>query len=134
MLKKTNKPRTTDDYDKIISAEIPDKIKFTLLYETIIKFNIHSPCNDKSSCFEKGMCSKRSPRDLVNHTYEDNHGYPVYRRRVCEPIKICNNLIDNKWVVPYNPYISTKYNAHINVEICSTIKAVKYLYIILFSF
>jgi hypothetical protein len=57
MLKKTNKPRTTDDYDKIISAEIPDKIKFTLLYETIIKFNIHSPCNDKSSCFERGMCS-----------------------------------------------------------------------------
>ena len=121
-------PRTTDDYDKIISAEIPDKTKFPLLYETIIKFNIHSPCNVKSSCFERGTCTKRFPRALIENTHEDNNGYPIYRRRVCDPIKIGNNLIDNKWVVPYNPYISTKYNAHINVEICSTIKAVKYLY------
>jgi hypothetical protein len=30
--------------------------------------------------------------------------------------------------VPYNLYLSTKYHAHINVEICTTIKAVKYLY------
>ena len=65
---------------------------------------------------------------MIENTHEDNNGYPIYRRRVCDPIKIGNNLIDNKWVVPYNPYISTKYNAHINVEICSTIKAVKYLY------
>ena len=36
--------------------------------------------------------------------------------------------IDNSWIVPYNPYLSLKYNAHINVEICSTVMAVKYLY------
>jgi hypothetical protein len=47
---------------------------------------------------------------------------------LCLPIKIGNNLIDNEWVVLYNPYISTKYNAHVNVEICSTIKVVYYLY------
>ena len=128
ILEKNDKPRTTDDYDKIISAEIPDKTKLPLLYETIIKFNIHSPCNVKSTCFERGMCTKRFPRDFNEFTHEDNHGYPIYRRRFCESIKIGNNVIDNKWVVPYNPYISTKYNAHINVEICSTIKAVKYLY------
>ena len=33
ILEKTDKPRTTDDYDKIITAEIPDKIKFPLLYK-----------------------------------------------------------------------------------------------------
>jgi hypothetical protein len=31
-------------------------------------------------------------------------------------------------VVPYNPYLTRRYKAHINVEICSSIKAIKYLY------
>ena len=30
--------------------------------------------------------------------------------------------------MPYNPFLSKKYNAHINVEVCSSISAVKYLY------
>src|SRR2546421_9403822 len=32
------------------------------------------------------------------------------------------------WVVPYNPYLLLKYNSHVNVEVCSTICAIKYLY------
>ena len=36
--------------------------------------------------------------------------------------------LDNKYAVPYNPYLSKKYNAHINVEICSSIQSCKYLY------
>ena len=37
-------------------------------------------------------------------------------------------LIDNRFVVPHNDDFCRKYDAHINVEICSTIRAVKYLY------
>ena len=37
-------------------------------------------------------------------------------------------MLDNRWVVPYNPYLLTRYNCHINVEICSGVQAVKYLY------
>eukprot|EP00973_Karenia_brevis_P064014 8895875-Karenia_brevis.AAC.1 len=36
--------------------------------------------------------------------------------------------MDNRDVVPYNPYLSQKFQAHINVEVVSSIKAVKYLY------
>ncbi|KAJ0985328.1 hypothetical protein J5N97_003684 [Dioscorea zingiberensis] len=36
--------------------------------------------------------------------------------------------LDNRWVVPYNPYLLKRYNCHINFEICSSITAVKYLY------
>ena len=28
----------------------------------------------------------------------------------------------------YNPYLSAKYNAHINVEICVSVKACKYIF------
>jgi hypothetical protein len=37
-------------------------------------------------------------------------------------------VIDNQWVVPYNPCLSKKYNAHINVEVCANVQAIKYLY------
>ena len=33
----------------------------------------------------------------------------------------------NCWVVPYNPFLSNKYKAHINVEVCGTVKAIKYI-------
>jgi len=36
--------------------------------------------------------------------------------------------VSNKWVVPYSPFLALKYNAHINVELCSTVQSVKYLY------
>ena len=34
----------------------------------------------------------------------------------------------NKWIVPYNPYLLLRYDCHLNVEVCTSIKAVKYLY------
>ena len=39
-----------------------------------------------------------------------------------------DHRLDNRFVVPYNPYLSKKYNAHINVEICSSVRSCKYLY------
>ena len=36
--------------------------------------------------------------------------------------------MDNRWVVPYNPYLSLKYGSHINVELCSSVASVKYIY------
>jgi hypothetical protein len=36
--------------------------------------------------------------------------------------------LDNCWVVLHNVYLSIKYDAHINVEVCNNIRAVKYLF------
>ena len=35
---------------------------------------------------------------------------------------------DNRDVIPYNPSLLLAFDCHINVEVCSTVRAVKYLY------
>jgi hypothetical protein len=55
--------------------------------------------------------------------------------------KVTNNLLllppppcssgfvfNNRWVIPYNPYLTMRYQCHINVEVYNSITAVKYLY------
>lgn len=37
-------------------------------------------------------------------------------------------MVDNRWVVPYNPWLLLRYDCHVNVEVCGSIKSVKYLY------
>ncbi|XP_020177709.3 uncharacterized protein [Aegilops tauschii subsp. strangulata] len=37
-------------------------------------------------------------------------------------------MLDNRWVVPYSPYLLWMFNCHINVEVCSSMKAVTYIY------
>ena len=93
---------------------------------------MHGLCgnlNLSSPCMKNGKCSKNYPCNFNSVTIVNKNGYPVYHRRnpgysVIKSVKILNN----RWVVPYNPYFSLKYNCHINVEICSSIKSVKYLY------
>ena len=127
-----DKPRNTDDYDKIISAEFPNKETHPLAFETISRFHIHGPCgsiNPQATCMINNKCSKHFPKPYSEYTHEEENGYPVYQRRNDGTHVILRNTnIDNSWIVPYNLFLSTKYNAHINVEICTTVKAVKYLY------
>ena len=59
----------------------------------------------------------------------DDNGYPIYMQRDDgSKIIIKGNNLDCRWVVPYKPFLSMRYKTHINVEICSTITVVKYLY------
>jgi hypothetical protein len=55
------------------------------------------------------------------------------KKKETKPEKTHDFEIDNSWVVQYNPYLLLKFNCHINVEICSSIKCVKYLYKYLFK-
>jgi hypothetical protein len=59
----------------------------------------------------------------------DVNRYPIYRRRDTGHTILVHGIeLDNRRVVPHNVYLSTKYDAHINVEVCNNIRAIKYLF------
>ncbi|XP_065217552.1 uncharacterized protein LOC135843544 [Planococcus citri] len=117
--------------DRFVSAEIPDPKVYPALHEIVKNNMIHGPCGamkPNAYCMENGKCVKGFPKTFHNETCMDRAGYPSYRRR--NDIEITKNGVtyDNRYVVPYNKYLSKKYNAHINVEVCTTVKSVKYIF------
>uniref|UniRef100_A0A0R0FPU1 Helitron helicase-like domain-containing protein n=1 Tax=Glycine max TaxID=3847 RepID=A0A0R0FPU1_SOYBN len=86
--------------DRIISVEIPDSIEQPQLYECVKKHMMHGPCDD----------------------------YPIYKRRNDGKYIDRNGVaLDNRYVVPYNPYLLLKYQAHLNIEWCHQSMFIKYL-------
>jgi hypothetical protein len=121
-----------EQYDRVISAELPDKHKYPELYAMVVKHMMHGPCGvlkPKNVCMQEGKCKCRYPREFNQTTVQGKDSYPLYRRRKDgSSAKVRGQMLDNRWVVPYNPYLLRMFNCHINVEVCSSIKAVKYLY------
>jgi hypothetical protein len=59
----------------------------------------------------------------------DVNRYTIYQRKDTKHIVLVHGVgLDNRWVVPHNVYLTTKYDAHINVEVCNNIRVVKYLF------
>ena len=142
---------TAEQIDKIVCAELPDASidptgELCAIIQTAM---VHGPCgnrNPQAPCMTSngnsmtGSCSKRFPKQFQEETVLQEDGYPLYRRRnngqsFTVPLRSNNNrdhpttfTFDNRWVVPYNPYLSWKYRAHINVEVCASIHAVKYIH------
>ncbi|XP_020262380.1 uncharacterized protein LOC109838340 [Asparagus officinalis] len=123
---------SSDHYDKYVSAEIPNQYENPILYELVKKHMMHGPCgelNTKNVCMQNGECKYHYPREFSPRSLQAKDAYPVYKRsKNNRTMLVRNKILNNQWVVPYNPYLLTRYNCHINVEICSGIKAVKYLY------
>ena len=120
-----------DELDLVICAEIPDPETHPLLYAIVSKNMIHGPCGPNyptAPCMKDGKCSKGFPKSFCSETQVTENGYPVYRRRDDgRSVAKQNALLDNRWVVPYNRFLLLKYNCHINVEDCFSIRTVKYL-------
>lgn len=76
-----------------------------------------------------GRCKNSYPKDFSEQTIQIVDSYPIYRRmNNGVRVTVRRHKLDNKWVVPYNPYLLAKFDCHINVKICSTIHAVNYIY------
>ncbi|XP_050065323.1 uncharacterized protein LOC114130689 [Aphis gossypii] len=120
--------------DNVISAEIPDPEQDPLLYDIVKSNMIHGPCgslNPNAPCMKENTCSKRYPRKLCLQTQTGDNGYPEYKRRSTNnggfTVRIKGLDLDNHWVVPYNPVLLRTFNCHINVEMCHSVKCIKYI-------
>jgi hypothetical protein len=133
ILASEDKPTGPEDFDRMVCAELPDRATHPELYDIVTSCMVHGPCgaaNPTCPCMRDGKCSKGYPREFSEHTVDTGKSYPVYRRRRNGRHFVGRNGFDfdNRWVVPYNPFLTLKYNCHINVEVCSSVAAVKYLY------
>ncbi|KAL8614341.1 hypothetical protein ACOMHN_007679 [Nucella lapillus] len=133
-----NEKIQASDIDQLISAELPNREEDPDLFSVISTQMIHGPCgqvNPRCVCMKDNRCEKKFPRVLRKETETGEDGYPQYRRRSPEDggqttkLKIRGQQvqIDNQWVVPHNKLLCKILKAHINVEFCSSIKAIKYV-------
>ncbi|XP_021959226.1 uncharacterized protein LOC110855114 [Folsomia candida] len=132
ILRHEDKPSTDDKIDKLVCAEIPDPVCHPKLHAMVTHHMIHGPCgshNMRSPCMDGESCTKDFPKNFSPETIASIGGYLRYRRRENGvTATVGQKTINNQWVVPYNPSLLLKYNCHINIEVCATIKSVKYLF------
>ncbi|KAE8893585.1 hypothetical protein PF003_g22207 [Phytophthora fragariae] len=114
-----DKPRRREIIDKLVSAELPDAELNPQPYETILTSMMHGPCgaaNPNSPCMKDGKCTKGYPKPLWRlhkemltgflSTDADDRPPGVLKFKGRE----YDNATINQWVVPYNSYLSQKYN------------------------
>ncbi|KAF5466120.1 hypothetical protein F2P56_016075 [Juglans regia] len=96
-----------ESFDEIVLAEIPDRERNLHLHKTVKRHMMHGPCgvlNPNNVCMKaNGSCKNHFPKGFVPNTTVGIDCFPQYKR------------CDNGMTVKVR-------------EICSTIKAVKYLY------
>jgi len=141
----TDRYDTAERIDQIILAEILNVVQEPELHAILTRNMMHGPCghlDPNSPCMVKDalgndVCSKRFPKQYQPSTITTDDGYPMYCRRrdgrshqvrIRDEQNVYHDFhMTNEWVVPYSPYLSKKYNAHINVKTCASVQAIKYI-------
>ena len=151
ILAQDDRINTTEDIDSVISAQLPpdpahfplgsdERVQAERLESFVIQNMIHGPCgqiNPNSPCMVDGKCSKGYPKNFCDKTVVNpKNTYPEYQR--LGPSKGGRSIIitkdrksyeiDNRWIVPYSPFLGLTFNCHANVEICMSPLASKYLF------
>ncbi len=120
------------DADSVSCAQIPDPETHPILHEVVTKCMVHGPCDNRCKGPD-GRCTKNFWKEFNEQTEFTTDGYPNLARpnNGREYVKICGEtwtIYTNHDIVPYNPYLSARYNCHINVEVCVSVKAIKYIH------
>ena len=130
--------KTAKEVDEVICAELPPDPTFAktpegqeqlkVLGKLVREHMIHH-CTE--ACNMDGNCSKQYPFEYQNQTIVGKDFLkPLYRRKAGPAFYSHKKkaMVDNKFVVPYNPALLLKFQCHMNVEICCSATASKYLF------
>ncbi|EOD51816.1 putative helicase-like protein [Neofusicoccum parvum UCRNP2] len=133
--------RSAADVDGCCRAEIPDPTAEPELYRLVSDNMLHGPCSADTTplppCRQANPqeCRFGFPKSFVDESSLDDDSYATYRRRdngatITKRRSTVSPLFTytNRDVVPYNPFLLLRYRCHCNVEICSSIKAYKYIF------
>lgn len=131
-----NRRLSTEEVDRIIRADLPGEDE-PELRALVLRHMVHGPCgprNPNCVCMDRSTktCTKHFPKPASEFTFVDDRGYHNYRRP-CNTVATIrrggkDHEITDMDIVPYNPTLLQRYNAHINVEVANTTRAVKYLF------
>ena len=107
--------------DSCIRAYWPDPETEPQLFEIVKQVMVHGPCGGakpNAPCNdENNRCTKKYPRPFQDGTTMDEEGYPIYHRPNDGRAYVVRGVkVHNGYIVPHNPYLSVKYQCHINVE------------------
>ena len=106
-----------EEIDKNISAEILDPNVDQELFDIVTANIIHGSygaLNMISPCMNYGKCTKCFPKPCQTDTITNIDGYPSYCRKEVDnggqssELRLSNGVrldIDNRWVVPYSPFL-----------------------------
>jgi hypothetical protein len=84
IMEKNCKLNGPDDFDKYITAEMPDQSKYHELHSLVCTDMMHGLCgtlNPNCPCMIDGGCRFKYPRQIFDQTQQWKDAYPVYIRQ-----------------------------------------------------
>jgi hypothetical protein len=113
MIRAPFRPKTVEDVDSVVSAEIPDPVANPELYEVAIDCMLHELCGTGSPCWKDGASTQNFPKEFREETSVAQDCYPKYRRHeqwrtASKTVKGRQVTFDNSDVIPYHRGLSRK--------------------------
>ncbi|EFP03982.1 hypothetical protein CRE_30538 [Caenorhabditis remanei] len=138
--------------DKIISAEVPEfpissdpdyeeKLRY---YELVKSLMVHFPCKDDPAAYCKdgakshwNKCTKGFPKKFSDSTVLTDNQYPDYKRTKKNQFTLYRNGKEVKagsdCVVAHPKGLLMKFGSHINMEVVSSVRFMKYIFKYIFK-
>ncbi|CAM9593390.1 unnamed protein product, partial [Ectocarpus fasciculatus] len=125
--------------ERIAGGELRAKVIKYMVHQKCGEFNPNAPCMTTDKKTNRKTCSKHYPQPFRDaFTTNPKTGRAEYRRldnRDTATIKQKNGdnkyvetEVDNRYSVPYNPYLLMKYDCHICCDLVTAMAVVAYIY------
>ncbi|XP_072066969.1 uncharacterized protein [Arachis hypogaea] len=112
------KPQTPNDIDKHITTKIPDKNERPNLHGAIQNYMVQGSCGPYN----------KNPPCMKNESFSKFYSKEFRRTDNGQTVKKRECVLDNKFIVLYNPELLLKFRCHINVEYTCQTSSIKYLF------